>query len=38
MNSMLFTQVHCLHDRQVLLMRRNKKPNLGLWVAPGGKL
>ena len=38
MNSMLFTQVHCLRDGHVLLMRRNKEPNLGLWVAPGGKL
>ena len=38
MNSMLFTQVHCLRDGRVLLMRRNKEPNLGLWVAPGGKL
>lgn len=34
----LFTQVHCLHDNQVLLMKRNKEPNLGLWVAPGGKI
>lgn len=23
---------------EVLLMRRNKEPNLGLWVAPGGKV
>ena len=22
----------------MLLMRRNKQPNLGLWVAPGGKI
>lgn len=36
--SLLFTQVHCLRDDQVLLMKRNKEPNLGLWVAPGGKI
>ena len=23
---------------EVLIMRRNKQPNLGLWVAPGGKI
>jgi len=23
---------------EVLIMRRNKAPNLGLWVAPGGKI
>jgi len=31
---LLFTQVHCLHNNQVLLVKRNKEPNLGLWVAP----
>jgi 8-oxo-dGTP diphosphatase len=36
--SLLFTQVHCLHNNHVLLMKRNKEPNLGLWVAPGGKI
>jgi 8-oxo-dGTP diphosphatase len=25
-------------DRQVLLLHRNKEPNKGLWVAPGGKV
>ena len=35
---LLFTQVHCLRGDQVLLMQRNKEPNLGLWVAPGGKI
>ncbi len=30
--------VYALRGRQVLLMRRNKEPNLGLWVAPGGKI
>lgn len=34
----LSTLVYCLENRQVLLMRRNKEPNLGLWVAPGGKV
>lgn len=34
----LCTQVHCLTGGQILLMRRNKQPNLGLWVAPGGKI
>ena len=38
MTALLYTQVHCLHDNQVLLMKRNKEPNLGLWVAPGGKI
>jgi 8-oxo-dGTP diphosphatase len=38
MRSMLYTQVHCLRGNQVLMMRRNKEPNLGLWVAPGGKI
>jgi 8-oxo-dGTP diphosphatase len=36
--SLLFTQVHCLHNDQVLLMKRNRQPNLGHWVAPGGKI
>lgn len=30
--------VYVLRERQVLLLRRNKEPNLGLWVAPGGKV
>ena len=32
------TMVYCLENDQVLLMKRNKVPNLGLWVAPGGKV
>ena len=36
--TLLYTQVHCLHDGKVLLMKRHKEPNLGLWVAPGGKI
>ena len=38
MTSLLYTQVHCLRDGKVLLMKRHKEPNLGLWVAPGGKI
>jgi 8-oxo-dGTP diphosphatase len=30
--------VYALRDEEVLLMRRSKEPNLGLWVAPGGKV
>lgn len=30
--------VYAVEDERVLLMRRNKAPNLGLWVAPGGKI
>jgi 8-oxo-dGTP diphosphatase len=38
MKPILGTMVYCLSDGQVLLMKRNKEPNLGLWVAPGGKV
>ncbi len=38
MNPILGTLVYCLRNNQVLLMCRNKEPNLGLWVAPGGKI
>ncbi len=34
----LSTLIYCLENDRVLLMRRNKEPNLGLWVAPGGKV
>jgi len=30
--------VYALHEGEVLLMHRNKEPNLGLWTAPGGKV
>ena len=30
--------VYALHEGEVLLMHRNKEPNLGLWIAPGGKV
>jgi 8-oxo-dGTP diphosphatase len=36
--TILYTQVHCLRNDNVLLMKRHKEPNLGLWVAPGGKI
>lgn len=29
---------YVVHDDHVLMMRRRKQPNLGLWTAPGGKL
>jgi len=34
----LATLVYAIHDDEVLLHRRVKDPNKGLWVAPGGKL
>lgn len=34
----LATLVYLLRDDEVLLHRRVKAPNRGLWVAPGGKL
>lgn len=30
--------VYAMRGDQVLVMRRNKQPNLGLWIAPGGKI
>jgi len=30
--------VYVLRDSEVLLMHRNKEPNLGLWIAPGGHI
>lgn len=30
--------VYVVQDTKVLLLHRNKEPNLGLWVAPGGKI
>ena len=35
---LLGTLVYALRDNDVLVMRRNKEPNLGLWIAPGGKV
>ena len=34
----LATLCYAIRDDHVLLMHRSKEPNLGLWVAPGGKL
>jgi ADP-ribose pyrophosphatase YjhB (NUDIX family) len=34
----LATLVYAIRDDEVLLHRRGKDPNKGLWVAPGGKL
>lgn len=30
--------VYAVREDRVLLMHRNKEPNLGLWIAPGGKI
>ena len=30
--------VYAVQGDRVLVMRRNKEPNLGLWIAPGGKI
>lgn len=30
--------VYAQRGDEVLVMRRNKEPNLGLWIAPGGKI
>jgi 8-oxo-dGTP pyrophosphatase MutT (NUDIX family) len=38
MDIILSTLIYAVRDGAVLLMHRNKEPNLGLWVAPGGKL
>lgn len=33
----LGTLVYAVRGGQVLMLHRHKEPNLGLWVAPGGK-
>lgn len=38
MKPILTSMVYCLRANNVLLMLRNKEPNLGLWVGPGGKI
>jgi 8-oxo-dGTP diphosphatase len=30
--------VYAIRDDEVLLIKRNKEPNLGQWIAPGGKI
>ncbi len=34
----LTTLVYAVRGDQVLMLYRHKEPNLGLWVAPGGKI
>lgn len=38
MSYILSVLVYALRGNEVLLMHRNKEPNLGLWTAPGGKI
>jgi 8-oxo-dGTP diphosphatase len=38
MKPILATMVYCLEAGKVLLMHRNKQPNKGLWIGPGGKV
>ena len=38
MSFILATLVYALYDDQVLMLYRHKEPNLGLWIAPGGKI
>jgi 8-oxo-dGTP diphosphatase len=38
MTPILTTLIYCLREEKTLLMERRKEPNLGLWVAPGGKI
>lgn len=34
----LATLIYAQHDDRVLMLYRHKEPNLGLWIAPGGKI
>ncbi len=34
----LATLIYAQRDDRVLMLYRHKEPNLGLWVAPGGKI
>ncbi len=34
----LATLCYAVRDGRVLLLHRTKEPNLGLWIAPGGKI
>lgn len=38
MSYILSVLVYARRDDEVLVMHRNKEPNLGLWIAPGGKV
>ena len=37
-NFILATLIYACRDDEVLMLHRRKEPNLGLWIAPGGKL
>jgi len=34
----LATLIYAVREDQVLMLYRHKEPNLGLWIAPGGKI
>ncbi|RUA18498.1 MAG: DNA mismatch repair protein MutT [Clostridia bacterium] len=34
----LATLIYAQRDDRVLMLHRRKEPNLGLWIAPGGKI
>ena len=38
MPPILGTLIYAFRDNSLLLMERNKPPNFGLWVGPGGKV
>ncbi len=38
MSYILSVLVYARRGDEVLVMHRNKEPNLGLWIAPGGKV
>lgn len=38
MDYVLSVLVYVVQGEDVLVMHRNKEPNLGLWIAPGGKI
>lgn len=38
MDVVLSVLVYAIQSDHVLVMHRNKEPNLGLWIAPGGKM
>lgn len=38
MSFILATLIYAIRDDQVLMLYRHKEPNLGLWIAPGGKI
>ncbi|MCP4169065.1 MAG: hypothetical protein GY759_24680 [Chloroflexi bacterium] len=34
----LATLIYAIRDDKVLMLYRHKEPNLGQWIAPGGKI